>query len=134
MRTIRIHDLDERGVLAFDLKDIISKLGPKARRTFWNVSAVEHVTDGLDVTGESAVELEELAQSGERINGHRFAKLAERVRQVIWGKFTGYEDPSSQNLWIVIVGYDSAWFEVRSTDEAALSRLEAAFRDVRLVP
>jgi hypothetical protein len=134
VKTIRIHDLDQRGVLAFDLKDIIAKLGPKARQTFWNVSPVEGVTDGLDVTGESAAEFEALAQSGERINGRRFAKLAERTRQVIWGKFIGYEDPSSQNPWIVIVGGDSTWFEVQSTEEAALSRLETGFRDVRSVP
>ena len=121
MKTIRIHDLDQRGVLAFDLKDIIAKLGPKARRTFWNVSPVDGVTDGLDVTGESAAEF-------------GFAKLAERTRQLIWGKFIGYEDPSSQNPWIVIVGDDSTWFEVQSTDEAALSRLETGFRDVRSVP
>ena len=56
MRTIRIRDLDERGVLAFDLKDIIAKLGPKVSRAFWNVSAIE---DGLDVIGEFAAELEE---------------------------------------------------------------------------
>ena len=131
MRTIRIHDLDQRGVLAFDLKDIIAKLDPKASRTFWNASAVE---DGLDVIGESAAELDELSRSGERINGRRFVKLVERLRQVIWGKFTGYEDPASQNPWIEIIGYDSTWFEVRSPDEAALSRLECAFRDVRLLP
>jgi hypothetical protein len=131
MRTICIHDLDQRGALAFDLKDIIAKLGPKASRSFWNVSAIE---DGLDVIGESAAELEELSLSGERINGRRFAKLVEGVRQVIWGKFTGYEYPASHNPWIVIIGYDSTWFEVRSPDEAALSRLESAFRDVRLVP
>src|ERR1700712_131916 len=93
MRTIRIHDLDQRRVLAFDLKDIIAKLDPKASRTFWNASAVE---DGLDVIGESAAELDELSRSGERINGRRFVKLVERLRQVIWGKFTGYEDPASQ--------------------------------------
>ena len=93
MKTIRIHDLDQRGVLAFDLKDIIAKLGPKARRTLWNFRPVEGVTDGLDVTGESAAEFEAVAQSGERINARRFAKLAERTRQVIWGKFIGYEDP-----------------------------------------
>jgi hypothetical protein len=135
MRTIRIHDLDQRGVLAFDLKDILAELGPKASRAFWNVSPVEQVTDGgLDVTGESAAELEQLAHSGERINGRRFVKLAEKARQVIWGKFAGYDEPASPNPWIVIVAYDSSWFEVRSTDEAALSRLGAAFNDVRSVP
>ena len=84
--------------------------------------------------GESAAEFEALAQSGERISGRRFAKLSERTRQVVWGKFIGYEDPSSQNPWIVIVSDDSTWFEVQSTDEAALSRLEIGFRDVRSVP
>ncbi len=133
MNRIRIQDLDERRrVLAFDLKDILSALRPKATRSFWSVGAVEEgAPDGLDVTGEVAAELEGLAQSGERVNGRRFLKLAQRIRQVIWGEFRGYDSPSSTTPWIIIIAFDSAWFEVRSADEDALARLKAAFKDVR---
>lgn len=136
MKTIRIHDLDmgPSPRLAFDLKGILAALEPEARRAVWSVNSVEGEIDGLDLTGEAAAALEELAQSGERINGRHFAKLAENVRQVIWGEFCGYESTSSINSWIIIVAYDSTRYEVRSTDEVALARLQAAFKDVRAVP
>ena len=132
MKAIRIHDL-KYGVLAFDLRDILAALGPKAITAAWTVGPVEEgQPDGLDVTGSAADELEKLAQSGIRI-AVNFVELARNVRQVIWGKFEGYDTASPASPWIVVIAFDSTWFEVQSSDDAALSRLMVAFEDVRPV-
>ena len=135
MKAIRIYDLKYgTSVLAFDLRDILAALGPKAINAAWSVGRVEGgQPDGLDVTGGAADELEKLAQSGIRIGGEHFVELARNVRQVIWGRFEGYDTASSASPWIVVIAFDSAWFEVQSTDDAILSRLMVAFKDVRPV-
>jgi len=132
MKAIRIHDLT-RGVLDFDLKDILAALGSRAANSTWIVSAVEGEEEfGLDATGPASGTLEHLAQTGTRISGKHLLKLAKNTRQVIWGKFIGY-DASSTDPWIVVIAFDSTWFEIRSTDEPAITRLRKAFKDVRSV-
>jgi hypothetical protein len=132
MKAIRIHDLAVgRNVLDFDLRDILSALGPQADRTIWRVGQVE---GKFMVTGdEVADELESLARSETPVSGRRLRKISRYVRQTIFGEFKGYEKASSADPWIAVIAYDSTWFEVQSQDEAALDRLKAAFKDVRLV-
>jgi hypothetical protein len=133
MRTIQIHDLT-RGVLAFDLREILAALGPRAHGTYWTVSDVASPAQALDATGDGAVVLEELALSGERTTGASLINIARTVRQTIWGEFSGYSDKAAEEPWIVIVAVDSSWFEVRSDDAAALAGIRDAFKDVRSAP
>ncbi len=106
-------------------------IGPKAANATWTVSAVEGQEEyGLDVTGSGSGELEHLAETGMRVTGKHLFKLAKNIRQVIWGKFVGY-DASSASPWIIVIAFDSTWFEVRSTDEAALARLRSSVHSWR---
>src|ERR1700733_10457955 len=121
MKAIRIHDMATgRSVLGFDLRDILSALQPQADRSVWRVGKVE---GEFMVTGDDAAdELEKLAGSGTSISGRRLRKISRHVGQIIFGEFKGYENASSTDPWIVVIAYDSSWFEVRSRGEATLDR------------
>jgi len=133
MRTIQIHDLT-RGALAFDLREILAALGPRAYTTYWTASDVASPAQALDATGDGAVALEELALSGQRTTGAHLIDIVRTVSQIIWGEFSGCSDKAAAEPWIVIVAVDSSWFEVRSDDAAALARIRSAFKDVRSAP
>jgi hypothetical protein len=130
MKAIRIHD-NARGLLDFDLKDILAVLGKRAINSAWSVGAVEgHKEEGVDATGRRSSEYDQLALTGTRVSGRHLLKLAKETRQIIWGRFVGY-DASSPNPWVVIIAFDSTFFEVRSDDAEALARLMRTFKDVR---
>jgi hypothetical protein len=141
MKTIRISDSTPSGVLAVDLSGILRVVGSRAVKSVWRASAVEALIAGHPIvergeiwgTGAGADELDELARSGTRVSGARLIEVAKKVTQIIWGEFKGYDGPSTADPWIVVIAFDSSWFEVRSTDDEALSRLQAAFKDVSLV-
>ncbi len=125
------------GRLIFDLKEVLAALGPTGLALYWTVGDVdthgEHSDAELDVTGRGAVALKELAVSGERIYGSRLAKIAESVRQVIWGEFKGYEDKLSATPRVVVVAFDSSWWEIQSEETTFLDRVAKAFKDAERV-
>ena len=141
MKTIRIGDLTPNGFLAVDLSGILRAVGSRAVKSVWRASGVEALIAGHPIverdeiwgTGDGADELDELARSGMRVSGVRLVEVAEKVTQIIWGEFKGYDSASTVDPWIIIIAFDSTWFEVRSTDDEALSRLRASFKDVSLV-
>lgn len=74
--------------------------------------------------------LAELVRSKTRVSGVQLVKILRGVRQIIWGEFSGFETTASLDPWIVIIAFDSTWFEVRTGDEATLARLRERFIDV----
>jgi hypothetical protein len=132
MPTVQIRNLTPTGVLAFDLREVLVALGPRALKAFWTIGGVTSRGEALDATGDGAAALEQLARSGERVSGVRLEKIARKVKQVIWGEFNGYED-SSENPWVTVIAFDSSWYEIQSADATALDRIRSAFRQVRSV-
>lgn len=86
------------------------------------------------VTGDIvADELEDLAESEIPVSGERLIQISRHIHQAIFAEFRGYHAATSPEPWIVVIAYDSTWFEVRSSDETTLDRVKAAFKDVRRV-
>ena len=133
MPTIRIRGGDETAALKFDLKEILAALGPSGLTAYWSAGDVAARGGAFDATGEGASELEGLAASGGRIVGSRLAQIAERIQQVIWGRFAGYEDKLGEVPRVVVIAFDSSWWEVQSDDEALLDRVAASFLGVERV-
>jgi hypothetical protein len=130
MHAIRIHDLAPQGFLAFDLKEILNALGPRGLTASWTVGGVPSQGQGFSATGKGADEMEEFARSGARLSGRHLARMARNVVQVIWGEFTAFEDSFSAHPWVVLIAYDSSWWEVRSAEAALIDRVARAFRQV----
>jgi len=129
---LQINDLAPKGYLSFDLRDVLSSLGPEALDWYWVVSAVQENGEELWATGTGWPELEGLDASGARVPGSQLAEISGRIHQVIWGEFTAFRDCQSETPWVRIVAWDSSWYEVWCEDEATLTRVGSAFSDTSL--
>jgi hypothetical protein len=131
MDKIAIHDTAENlNFLGFDLRDVLEAIGEPALDALWTAGSGE---EELWVTGDGAQAVENLVQTGERISGRRLLEIAATIHQTIWGEFKGYETATSPEPWIIVIAFDSNWFEVHSTEMATLDRVRVAFKDVRAI-
>jgi hypothetical protein len=123
MRGVRIRDLAEGKYLAFDLKEILHCLGPRARKSDWLCSVEECIGHGDTDTLEASF------NSGTRIPGTRFSALANQTRQIVDGVFQAF-DPGASSPWVRVEAIDSSYWEVFSDDPKILSMISNAFKDV----
>lgn len=126
---IRLHP-HEGDFLAFDLKEILSALGARGVALHWTIGDVASRGVAFDATGEGAAALEELVKSGERVTGSRLAQIAETVQQVIWGEFKGYEGNQAVMPYVIVVAFDSSWWEIQTASALLLDRVAKAFSRV----
>jgi hypothetical protein len=125
MGGIAIHDL-ENGGLTFDLRDILTALGPPALASEWRVRA-----DAFSYTADVDVPIfESRRQTSAWIDGVAFAEAAQAVIQVIEGVFEGRR-PGDTVPWLTLRAVDSSWWEVYSDDPSPLEALKRTFKDVR---
>jgi hypothetical protein len=115
--------------LSFDLKDLLAAIGHPALEAYWTVGSVERAGELLEVIGKDIPLIEALAASGERVSGYRLQKIAADIHQTIWGEFRGYATRTAAVPWLIIVAFDSTWFEVHSSDAAILDRLKRQFKN-----
>lgn len=127
MATIRIFDLENR-TLAFDLRDLLQLLAPLSLQATWTVSLFE---GEFEATGEGAIRLEELAESGGSITGDELSALADNTWQIIWGEFVGVLPGAPDKPWITIRAVDSSFYEIITSEEETVSTIKANFNDVR---
>jgi hypothetical protein len=109
------------GALAFDLKDLMALLAPEDLDELWLVS-------GAEVFDEQGV-LNRLSDAKRPIRGRDLAASAQKVQQVVDGKFVcraGAERPRIQ-----FQAVDSTCWWVITDDQELLRRVRARFRDVR---
>ncbi|WP_280776824.1 hypothetical protein [Rhizobium sp. SG_E_25_P2] len=132
MTTLAIHDVSG-GVLAVTLADLIALLGPRTRMSSWIAAPVRAPSapyDWFDVIGDSAGDLEALAQSGAPIAGEQLLALARSTRQIIWGGFAAYEGQAA-SPWLTIRFIDSSWCGIETDDAKALAGIRAHYSDVQ---
>jgi hypothetical protein len=116
----------EVGCLDFDLVDVLRALGPQAERSAWRCGDV-------DCFGVTAGALDQAIAAGGRISGEQLLAFAAGLTQVIDGTFEGF-DLGATAPWVVITAVDSSWWEVRSSDDAALAAIRERFRATRALP
>jgi hypothetical protein len=124
MNGIEIHDMDPRGFLAFDLRDIAHCLGEEFLRRQWQA-------EDLECMGPLAYELESLGGAPELVSGSRLKEIADGVTQVIWGTFYGRR-PGEDAPSLVIKAIDSTLWEVWG-DDATIARVRTCFDVVKRV-
>ena len=124
---VTIQDVDDRNVLAVDLKDILDIAGVRALRSRWLLSEVQ--AGGT----EAAEELQRLSDTGKFIEGDRILDLSKQVWQVIDGKFQGF-DYGSANPWIIVIAVDSTAYDVVTEERNLIDTLKARFEKVHDLP
>jgi len=109
------------GGLAFDLRDVLAALGPRAVESRWRFSHLHYVSrDEQDIPV-----LEHVAAQG-AVSGADLAKGIEQLLQVIDGEFEAFDE--NDRRWAVVRVVDSSWWEVWSEDPSVLEAIRAKFR------
>lgn len=128
MKGITIRDIDpERGVLAFDLHDILELLGEKGLVSQWEVRAVEVAS------GVAATRLERLADEESVVDGNELLSLARAVNQVVDGEFKGTL-PGEAKPWVIVRAVDSSAYDVETDDKRLLDGIRRRFSVVDDIP
>jgi hypothetical protein len=122
MNGVEIHDMDPRGFLAFDLREVLACLGEEA-------SCREWTCQGLECAGDGTEDLDEIERESRAISGTRLCDLAGRINQVIWGEFYGRQ-PHEKNASLIVKAIDSTLWEVFG-DEKCLSLVRTRFTSVK---
>ena len=131
MQTITIHDLhNDRNVLAFDLRDLLTLLAPVSLEAEWSVTNPAY--EEFFATGEGGAALEKLAAESATVNGKELLALANDTTQVIWGDFVGTYQNRPGQIWTIIRAFDSSYYEVTTSDSEVLERVKGHFNDVRI--
>jgi hypothetical protein len=124
MAGIRIHDLTDEHVLAFDLADLLETLGKEAELSAWTCSVGECLAqDG------ARTELEDAYGARPRLAGAEILALAAETLQVVDGVFEAFR-PGERQPWLRLEAIDSTYWEVFAPDAADLAALRARFREV----
>lgn len=129
MEKLRIFDLDDFG-LAFDLRDVLRVLAPRSLAAKWTIRTPDACS--FEATGAGGERLEELAKVSAQIGGDELLAIADYTVQVIWADFVGALSDEPSQEWLVIRAVDSSFFEIETSDQAALATIRSAFKDVRV--
>ena len=106
----------------------MAAIGQPALEAYWTVGSVNRAGESLEVIGKDIYPIEALALSGERVSGYRLQEIATDIQQNIWGEFRGYKTCTAATPWVIIVAFDSTWFEVHSSDADILDQLRRQFK------
>jgi hypothetical protein len=55
--------------------------------------------------------------------------MASRIHQTIDGRFEARSEGAAKNPWLVIVAFDSSWFEVWSSKPWVIEKIKTNFQD-----
>lgn len=127
MAAIRIHDLTDEHVLAFDLAEILESLGKQAELSRWKCNVGECIAhDG------ARPDLEDAYNAPAGISGPEILVLASETLQVVDGVFEAFR-PGERQPWIRLEAVDSSYWEVFAASPADLSPLRLRFAEVESI-
>ncbi len=126
LQGVSISHRDKRGVLSFDLSDVLDVMGEASLTADWQVNVIE-------CYGEvsSVAELEQLTASGKRIDGYRLARMADKINQVVDGEFNA--QLASGNT-VVIRVVDSSAYDFITDQSELLIAIRTRFENVAAIP
>ena len=124
MPSIRIRDLDQRGILTFDLADLLNVLGQSALTSTWMCSVEECIS-----TEDARSDLEQAFSLESRIPGTELTRLAAETRQVIDGVFEAYRH-GQPTPWLTLAAIDSTYWEVTASSPDDLMPFRSRFGSV----
>ena len=108
----------------FHVADVLEAVGDRARTSVWRCRI------GETVVGEEFWDHEEHLESacsgGRDISGENLLTLARQTMQVIDGEFIACETGSAEP-WLVLVIYDSSYWEALSSDTDVMEALKGRF-------
>ena len=112
MAKITIRDLD-KGILAFDLRDLLRALAPHSTAA-WTITSPDE--SSFEATGAGGMRLEELAESSSTIRGDELLVLADDTVQVTGVTLWASCRKILTRHAVTIRAVDSSFYEVESSE------------------
>lgn len=123
---ITISDYDDQGVLAIDLRHILTAIGEQATECRWLV-------DGVEAFGPDAERLHKISGNQTALTGEELIGIANEVDQIIDGKFTAFQ-AGSNIPWLIVSAVDSSAYDITTNDLEPLRKLLNQFPSARFIP
>jgi hypothetical protein len=142
IQRIEIHDVDKSGVLALDLRDVLSLIEPHPELR-WYLLELEAV--GQLREGESIVQLEERiadAPHGLELEWGELTSLAGQITQTINATLAGIRPDALRptlplkpydGLEIVVEAIDTTLWAISTNDSVVIQRLLATYEKTKLL-
>jgi hypothetical protein len=127
MAAIRIHDLTDDHVLAFDLAELLDALGKPAELSAWKCNVGECIAQD-----DAPADLEDAFNAPAGLSGAELVALAAETLQIVDGVFEAFR-PSERQAWIKLEAIDSTFWEVFAASEDDLAPLRLRFAEVETI-
>jgi hypothetical protein len=110
----------------FDLKDILAAVGERVNKSRWRCRDLWVLARFND--HDDSYRIDRLKLSGEEL-----MEMASKIRQTIDGRFEARGEGAAKNPWLVIVAFDSSWFEVWSSKPWVIDRVKTQLHDTTII-
>ncbi len=125
MNGLRIEDKNEKDYLSFDLIDILKLVDNEINGSTWLCSGVWSMSENSPNIGD-------YSDTEEHIDTSKLIECVKNERQVIDGRFEAFED-NNKDPWLTVEAFDSSYWEVHSSNEDLLNKIESAFIKVEKI-
>lgn len=109
--------------LSFDLQHILAAIGEPVLKSRWRCRNLWYTTTK---NGEAS----EIRETRLNLSGEELIELSSGIHQTIDGRFEARGEGAAKKPWLIIVAFDSSWFEVWSSKPAIHERIRKHFKKV----
>jgi hypothetical protein len=113
--------------LSFDLRDIIAVIGEPVLSSRW-------LCYDLCYTANRNGRSVEIREERLKISGEELIHLASSIHQTIDGRFEAKSGGAAKMPWLIIIAFDSSWFEVWTSKPQVIEKLKEHFQMVNDIP
>jgi hypothetical protein len=131
-KTIEIRDVDERGYLRVDLRDILAAVSSVGSDCRWTLTGFEARGDVTSIWPNGMLDLERAAGSAEgvQLEWRELVRLGEQVAQTIDCKLVAVSKASNR-VRMVIEVIDSSCWRLSSNDPVLVADVARQFANVQ---
>ncbi len=126
MQGIKIKDKRQSNngsFLDFDLKDILAELQESVLESNW-------VCRDLLCTAIRNEKFISIQEERLKFSGEELIKFANSIHQTIEGRFEAKTGGAAKRPWLIIIAFDSSWFEVWTSKSWVIKKLKERFENV----
>lgn len=109
--------------LNFDIKDILAAIVESTSNSRWRCRDLWYTT----TRNGKVVSVKEARL---KLSGEKLLRLAASIHQTIDGRFEARSEGAAKHPWLIIIAFDSSWFEVWSSKPRVLEKIKERFKDV----
>jgi hypothetical protein len=130
MPSIRIEDKKQTGsgnYLDFAVHDILTAIGESVLKSRW-------IARDLECVRKCDGGAEQLREKRLKFSGEEILKWSARAGLIINGRFEARGQGPAKRLWLIIIAFDTTFYDVWSSKTHVLEKIRARFNNVSDIP